>query len=395
MRNKKESVESLILVVNVGSTSVKWKLFTEQKFEEREEGSFDRPCDFVHVAKSILRSVGNTERLAGVVHRIVHGAGKCTVERLNAQVIKDIHAFDHLAPLHNPPALECASLFHEYIPLIPQWAVFDSGLFNDLPDVARTYAIPRSLAKTFGIRRYGFHGIAHEYACQEAAKKLKKPLEELTLISIHLGGGDSACLMHQGKPLDVSMGFTPLEGLPMMTRSGDIDPGLIIYLLRKHAGESRSLNMDSGVQSSKFKVQSKGVPMGRLELDSLQATGYEQQESLDWLEHLLNEESGLKGISGESDFLELLGKRKEDADAKLALDVFVYKIKKYIGSYCAASPKKTDAIVFTGTIGSGELFVRNAVMKDLWIAKDVKMITIPPNEELAMARKIQALGVRN
>lgn len=368
MVKNKELFEPVILVVNVGSTSVKWRLFTDQKFEERGEGSFERPCDLAHVTKSILRSVGNTARLVGIAHRIVHGGGKFTVEPLNAQVIKNIRAFDHLAPLHNPPALECASLFHEYMPLIPQWAVFDSGLFNDLPEVARTYAIPRSLAKTFGIRRYGFHGISHEYACHEAAKKLKKPLKELTLISIHLGGGDSVCLMHQSKPLDVSMGFTPLEGLPMMTRSGDLDPGILLYLLRKFQQGNPSINSGSKIFPERSLTESK--------------------DYIDALERLLNEESGLKGISGESDFLELLHKKKTEPNVRLALDVFVYKIRKYIGSFCAASPRKPDAIVFTGLIGAGDPFVRTHVMKDLWIVKGIKVIIVPADEELAMARKI-------
>ena len=353
IKSNNDQFESLILVINVGSTSVKWKLFAKRGLDVRGQGEFDRPCDFAAVTKSILRTVGNTARLSSIVHRIVHGGGRFSIERIHNSLLKEIHSFDHLAPLHNPPALECAQYFIEYMPGVPQWAVFDSGFFMDLPEVARTYALPKALSERYAIRRFGFHGISHEYACQDAAKKLKKTFSSLTLISIHLGGGDSVCLVHQGKPLDTSMGFTPLEGLPMMTRSGDLDPGIMFFLLRNH--------------------------------------GY----SPEGLEHILNEESGLKGLSGEDDFLELLHKRNTDPNAQLALDLFVYHVRKYIGAYCAASPVKPDAIVFTGQIGSGEPFVREAVMKDLWIAKGVKMVTVPADEELAMARKIQALGVRN
>ncbi len=393
MKRQKEPFEHLILVINVGSTSVKWKLFTERRLEVRDEGAFDRPCDFAQAVKSILRTIGNTADVSAVANRVVHGGGRFDVERLDPLTLKELHAFDHLAPLHNPPALECAHYFLEYIPSVPQWAVFDSGYFRELPETARVYAIPKAISERYNVRRVGFHGISHEYACAEAAKKLKKPLRDLTLISVHLGGGDSVALIHRGKPVDTSMGFTPLEGLPMMTRSGDLDPGLVLYLLRKH-GEKHSglVGVSNQAESRKvYKVESDdkaALRQSQSDAVKFQVSSFKFQESLDWLEHLLNEESGLKGISGESDFLELLHKRQTDTDAKLALDVFVYKIRKYIGSYCSVSPKKPDAIVFTGPIGSGEPFVRNEVMRDLWQMKGMKMLTIPANEELAMARKV-------
>lgn len=339
-----------VLVINVGSSSLKYALFEEgsEKFLHEGTVGIDDHFDADEMVKKILRNVSNIGDLQVIAHRIVHGGEQHKgVEEVTQMVLKELEPYNFLAPLHNPHAVAIARSFLEFMPRLKHVAVFDSWFFRSLPPIAKLYALPRDVVEKYHIKRYGFHGISHEYACSQASRQLSKPFQKATFISLHLGGGSSACVVHQGKPLDVSMGFTPLEGLPMMTRSGDVDAGIIIFLLK---------------------------------------TGHYTAPDLD---RLLNEESGLKGISGQEDFLSLLRNYQFDERSRLAFDFFVYHVRKYIGSYLAVAPLKPDAIIFTGEIGAGEPLLRKRVMEELWIAKGINVIVVPPNEELAIMRKVK------
>ena len=217
-----------------------------------------------------------------------------------------------------------------------QFAVFDTEFFATLPEKAFTYALSESVSNEFGFRKYGFQGTSHQFVSRKI--KAKK------IITCHLGGGASVTAIKNGKAIDTSMGFTPLEGLVMMTRSGDIDAGVVLELVREF--------------------------------------------TLDRTNEILNKESGIKGICGEGDMLKVLEKIKSgDKKAKLALDVFVYSIQKYIGSYFAILGG-CDVLIFTGSIGSGSAKIRNMICKDLAILKKTKILAIETNEELAIAEKI-------
>ncbi|MDZ4229659.1 MAG: acetate kinase, partial [Candidatus Veblenbacteria bacterium] len=241
--------------------------------------------------------------------------------------------------------------------------VFDTSWFVRLPEESSTYALPRELVKHYHLKRYGFHGLSHSYVTQEAARILNKPLEQLNLVTCHLGSGSSVVAVRGGRPIDTSMGFTPLEGLVMGTRAGDLDPGLVLYLLRQ-----------PGLNVSK-------------------------------LEKLLNHESGLKGLAGVADMREVLvragyevlgfaSSKKvsavEHRAAKLALNVFLHRLRKYIGAY-AALLGRVDSIVFTGGIGERNEVIRNLAMQGLPTLKGVPVLAIPTNEELAIAREIMDL----
>ena len=230
-------------------------------------------------------------------------------------------------------------------PKTPQFAVFDTGFYDQLPEKAYIYALPEKLRKKYGFRRFGFHGISHEYAAKEGAKKINQPFKKLKIISCHLGGGASITAIKGGRAIETSMGFTPMEGLLMMTRIGDIDPGIILQLC--------------------------------------------QTFSMKKVDEILNYESGVKGICGFSDMKQVLKKaNKGDKKAKLALGLFVYHIQKYIGAYFAILGG-CDLIVFTGAIGSGSKKIRTMILKNLTILKKSKKIFIKTNEELMIAKKVK------
>jgi acetate kinase len=215
--------------------------------------------------------------------------------------------------------------------------VFDTEFFANLPEKSYTYALPEHLKREFGFRRYGFHGISHEYVSSKL--KAKK------IISVHLGGGASITAIKDGKVIDTSMGFTPMEGLVMMTRSGNIDAGIVLELVKKFGPEKTS--------------------------------------------EILNKESGLKGICGQGDMLGILEKIKEgDQKPKLALEIFVHSVKKYIGAYFAILGG-CDVLVFTGSIGAGDPKTRRMVCKGLDILNKTKVLAIKTDEELAIAQKIK------
>jgi len=338
-----------ILTINSGSTSLKYKLIDLDDFRIMAENNLQDVESHEMAIKQALREIGNLSTVAVVGHRVVHG-GEEFIEpvEVTEQVLKKLETYSDLAPLHNPYNLAGVRASNQYIPDIPDYAVFDTAFFHDLPDKAKIYAIPYEFYKEHGIRRFGFHGLSHKYVGMEAARELKKDFKEVNLITCHLGGGVSITAIKKGIAVDTSMGFTPMEGPAMMTRSGDLDPGVVLRL-------KDSLNGND-----------KGT-----------------------VARILNKASGIKGISGIDDFLTLLkAVDKGDDRAKLAFDIFTYRIEKYIGAYMAVLGH-IDALVFTGQVGSGKPATRNKIVKDL---KDslsgVKVLTIETDEGMMMAREV-------
>jgi acetate kinase len=246
-----------------------------------------------------------------------------------------------LAPLHNPANIEAIKLAMRKAPKIAHVAVFDTAFHTTMPKEAYIYALPYELYEKERIRRYGFHGISHAYLAKEAAKRLNKELRETNLITLHLGNGASVCAIKAGKSIDTSMGFTPLEGLVMGSRCGDIDAEIVLYLER------------------------------------------ELQKSPKEIEDILNHKSGLLGICGANDMREIL--LREDERAKLAIAIMVRRIQKYIGAYMVLL-EDVDAIVFSGGIGENSERIRKMVM-DNKIVKDLKMFVIKTDEELEIANE--------
>ena len=310
-----------------------------------------------------------SEGITAVGHRVVHGGPKFykpTV--IDDDVIEAINELEDLAPLHNPVNVLGIEAIRELLPDVPSVAVFDTAFFHGLPDHVATYAIDRELAKKHDIRRYGFHGTSHEYVSGVTAEFLGADRENLNQIVLHLGNGASASAIEGGRPVETSMGLTPLEGLVMGTRSGDVDPGVVMYL-------RRSADMD-----------------------------------VDQIDTMLNRKAGLKGLSGENDFRALTEKVEEgDADATLAYKVYVHRLRKYIGAYMVTLGR-TDAIVFTAGVGENAPKLRAdslAGLESFGIQIDpernaarsrepriistddsaVTVLVIPTNEELAIARQ--------
>ncbi len=336
-----------ILVINSGSFSFKYKLFGSD-FKVLKEGNFPRiRANTAQIFKSALEEIGE-QPLDAIGHRVVHGGKEFyKVTKITNSILRRLSKYSALAPLHNPYNLEGIKTALRLLPSVDNFAVFDTAFFKDLPDYAKVYAIPLKYYQR-GIQRFGFHGTSHKYAAQEAARLLQKPLEKCNLITIHLGGGCSITAIKNGHAIDTSMGFTPLEGLVMGTRCGDIDAGIILKLMR------------------------------------------EEKINVDELDALLNKQSGIKGLSGYADFRDLLKAKKEsDTKSQLAFDVFVYRIKKYIGAYFGIL-NRIDAIVFTGAIGSGRKETRDAVVKGMDILKNVEVFSIKTDEELAIVREVFA-----
>ncbi len=326
---------STILTINTGSSSVKYGIFDEDTL--RCSGIIERiGVDARHrfdgktkkvdartytqafrIILSTVKDLGIT--IDAVGHRVVHGADMTETTRLTPRAMRKIEGLIPLAPLHNKPELEgihiCQSLF-----AVPHFAVFDTAFHMTMPPHASTYAVPTALAKRHGIRRFGFHGINHKYLALEAADHLGKRPDACKIITCHLGNGCSITAVDRGKSVDTSMGFTPLEGLMMGTRCGDIDPGILIFLQRK---------------------------------------GY----SAKGIDEILNERSGLLGISGATHVMRGLLARK-DARAKLAVDMFCYRAAKYIGAYLAVLDG-ADAIVFSAGIGENAAGIREKILSRL------------------------------
>lgn len=360
-----------ILVLNIGSSSIKYSLFASECLVTH--GYLERVINYRKGIKQVLSNIASRGiTIDAVGHRVVHGGTRTQPEIITAQVVKQLEKLCELAPLHDPIEVEgikvCLSMMH-----VPQVAAFDTAFHQTMPLKAYTYAIPTRLAKKHNIRRYGFHGISHKYVAHEAARILRKPLNTLKLITCHLGNGQSICAIDHGKSIDTSMGFTPLEGLVMGTRSGDLDPALVIYI------------------AAKEKISAVSVV------------------------DMLNKQSGLLGISGKKDVRDIVATMKQGSgtradSARLAFDVMCYRLVKYIGAYHAAL-KGCDAIVFTAGIGEHAWFVRQTVLSQLSCIginldsvankqsktvitmrnSKMKALVIPTNEELMIAREVEII----
>jgi acetate kinase len=387
-----------ILVLNSGSSSVKYQMIDPESEQCLARGLVERigmagamlthkPNDrdevrltgeildhkvAIEYVLSILLSknhgvINDKSEISAVGHRVVHGGESFKGSVLiSSDVIKEISRCMEYAPLHNPPNLKGIRATEALLPGIPQVAVFDTAFHQTMPKYAYMYGLPYVLYKRHGIRRYGFHGTSHLYVSHRAAAMLKRPLDELRMITCHLGNGSSVAAVRHGESIDTSMGFTPLEGLLMGTRSGDLDPAVVLHIMNKEELSMHEANT------------------------------------------MLNKHSGIQGLSGiSSDMREIEEEMQENSRAKLAHDVFCYRLKKYIGAYTAALGG-LDVIVFTGGIGENSAIVRHDVLKDMsYLGIDidnaknesrsrgerkitsekskVKVLIIPTNEELVIA----------
>lgn len=369
-----------VLVLNSGSSSLKYQLVHPQTGAAEVDGIVERIGEDGGVAdhEAALRAAFdvitggghdlNPLGLVAVGHRVVHGGPdlyRPTV--IDDDTLDEIRALATLAPLHNPPAVLGIEVARRLLPGVPHIAVFDTAFFHDLPAASATYAIDREVAERWGIRRYGFHGTSHQYVSEQAAEFLGVPLDSLNQIVLHLGNGASASAIAAGRAVDTSMGMTPLEGLVMGTRCGDIDPGLIGYLDR-----TAGLRVDE-------------------------------------IETMLNRHSGMLGLSGEIDF-RVVHRRIAAGDeaAALAYEVYIHRLRKYIGAYLAVLGH-TDVITFTAGVGENDSAVRRdalgglvrlGVELDEHLNADpatgsrrisaeqspTTVLVIPTNEELAIAR---------
>lgn len=374
------TADRTVLVLNCGSSSLKYAVVEPDSGRQRADGIVERigdaggPPDHEAALRTAfdqlaedghhLESLG----LVGVGHRVVHGGPdlhRPTV--VDDALIAKVKELSPLAPLHNPPALIGIEVARTMLPDLPHVAVFDTAFFHDLPAAAATYAIDREVAAQWHVRRYGFHGTSHQFVSEQAATFLDVPLESLNQIVLHLGNGASASAVAGGRPIDTSMGLTPMEGLVMGTRSGDVDPGVLVYLWR-----------EAGM-------------------------------SVDDIETMLNKRSGVRGLGGETDFRELHRSIDAgDADARLAYDVYIHRLRKYVGAYLALLGR-TDVITFTAGVGENDAIVRRDALSGLAtlgieldddrndgpdrgprrISSDsspVTVLVIPTDEELAIAR---------
>ena len=307
----------------------------------------------IHAAAALLQDAGLSQ-IDAIGHRIAHGGAQFSGPALlDDASIARIEGLTPLAPLHNPANLEAVSVARSLWPDLPHWAVFDTSFHLTNPARATTYAVPESW-RALGLRRYGFHGSSHKYVALRAAEALGQPLRDLRLISLHLGNGASACAIARGASMDSSMGMTPLEGLVMGTRSGDVDPGLFGFL-------------------------SRGAGMEVAEIESA-----------------LHAESGLLGLTGSSDMRDVEARAAEgDAAAQLAINIYAYRARKYIGAYAAAMGG-LDALVFTGGIGENSASMRRRICDGL----DFLGIRLDHDRNLALdltdraAPQIQSYGAR-
>ena len=390
-----------ILVINAGSSSLKYQLLNPEtgvvlakglcerigidgKFTYKPQLEGKETLKAVDVAmpthseaiETVLNAlvdpkngvVSSMSEIDAVGHRVVHGgeafAGSVLI---TDEVMKALEDCIPLAPLHNPANITGIRACEKVMPGVPMVGVFDTAFHQTMPPKAYMYALPYEYYTEDKVRRYGFHGTSHKYVSQRAAAMLGKPIEELKIVTCHLGNGSSICAVDGGKSVDTSMGFTPLAGLPMGTRSGDVDPGILQYLMNKY--------------------------------------GYSIDEMLD----ILNKKSGVEGLSHiSSDFRDLeVASRAGDPIAQMTRLTFAYAVKKYIGAYAAAM-NGLDAVVFTAGVGENDSFIRNGICQGMeWLGIDfdgeanenlrgveafltkpeskTKVLLIPTNEELMIA----------
>lgn len=392
-----------VLVINAGSSSLKYQLIDMDSSEVMAKGLCERigidgsmlthtvngekikmPTEMKNHAQAIKAVIAalldqthgvisSMSEISAVGHRVVHGGEEFSGSEVITEAVKKaLEACIDLAPLHNPPNLTGIEACEEAMPGVPQVAVFDTAFHQTMPPKAYLYAIPYEYYEKYKIRRYGFHGTSHKYVAGRAAAMLGKPLEELKIITCHLGNGSSICAIDHGKSVDTSMGFTPLAGLLMGTRTGDIDPAIVPFIMDKENKTIKEVN------------------------------------------NIMNKESGVLGISGvSSDFRDVENAANQgNQRAQIALDMFEYDVKKYIGQYAAAM-NGVDAIVFTAGVGENNCIMRSNITKGLsfmGVAIDedknnvrgeevdisasgaaVKTLVIPTNEELMIALETKAL----
>ena len=371
----------LVLVINCGSSSVKYNLIETSSEKDLCKGIIERigavtsivkhePAERKHTKNTRVISnhvealqeimsyllnpdngiISSPDEIKAVGHRVVHGGEMFKDSVLIDDDVTEAieHAFD-LAPLHNPPNLKGIEAAKEHLPDVPHVAVFDTAFHHSLPPHAYLYGIPNRLYRRYKIRRYGFHGTSHYYVSRQYYKMIDKPVEETKVITCHLGNGASVAAIDGGKSIDTSMGFTPLSGLVMGTRSGDIDPSILFYIVEKE----------------------------ELPLNSLHA--------------LLNRHSGLLGLSGyASDMRDLISEaRNGDRRCQQAIDVFCYRIKQYIGSYIATL-NGCDAIIFTAGIGENSPLIRKESLKDMEFMGIKIDETLNENAESGAIQRISA-----
>lgn len=389
------------LIINAGSSSLKWQLFEmpaetvlasglverismpgsiftikygdHQKFETTVDN-----LDQGQAAKMMLTElqrlaiIQSLSEITAVAHRVVAGGEtfKHAVE-VTPTVLDEIKGLSNFAPLHNPMEAKGIETMAQTLPDVKQYAVFDSQFFTDLPEMNAIYSLPYDLTQKYHIRRYGEHGISHSYLTGRAAELLDKPKNDLDLVTLHLGSGASLAAVKNGKAYDTSMGFTPLTGVTMGTRSGDLDPSILPFLMKE------------------LKISDPNEIM-----------------------MMLNNDSGLLGVSGISpDMREIKAQEQTNARAKLAIDIFVNRIAKYAGSYLTEL-HGADAIIFAGGIGEHNAELRQQIITELQIFNikldadlnaagheglisrpdsAIKVLLVPTDEELAMVRQVAAL----
>lgn len=391
-----------ILSINAGSSSLKWKLFDMPSEHQLAEGATDilkqstvkikygtdqayesaTPiCNYRDAVANLLTNlqtlglVQNLAEITGIGHRVVAGGELFSAPIvIDDRVLAQIRALRDYAPLHNPVEADCIAIFRKMMPWAPEVAVFDTAFHQTMKPVNYLYSIPYEYYQKYGVRKYGAHGTSVRYVSAHAAKMLGKPLAQMRMIVMHLGAGSSITAIQNGQSVDTSMGFTPLSGVTMGTRSGDVDVSLIGYLMKKLA-----------------------------------------ITDVDQMIDILNTESGLRGISGIShDVRDLEAASPTNPRAKLALDIFVNRIVKYVGAY-AALMDGVDVLVFTAGIGEHSSDIRARVMQSLdylgaridsslniqihdnagditAVDAEVKTLVIPTNEELMIVRDVMSLS---
>ena len=339
-----------VAVLNAGSSSLKYKLFDTKSQKVLESklvqniGEQNSEIKNHHEALESLNIDFNS--LDAIGHRVVHGGEKFSSSVLITEDVEsEIERLIPLAPLHNGANLEGIKVAKISAPHIAQIAVFDTAFHTTMPKEAYLYALPLEMYTQHSIRRYGFHGTSHSFVSKKAAKKLGRDIKKLNLITLHLGNGASVCAIKNGKSIDTSMGFTPLEGLIMGSRSGDIDPAIVLYM-------QRELGL-----------------------------------SLDEVDRVLNKKSGLLGICNENDVRLIV--ESSDESSQLALSMMIRRIQKYIGSYMALLGD-VDALIFTGGIGENSAYIREEVM-GATLFQNLKMLVIKTDEELEIANEVVKL----
>jgi len=350
----------MILVVNPGSSTLKYKLFTPE-FEEAKSGSFEigsKIRNHLQATRLMLAEISDARNeITKVASRVVHGGDEVDeIMPITLPVMKIIEKYTPLAPHHNPPAEKVIRFLIEHIPLSQHFAAFDTAFFKNLPHIAKIYPIDKNAAEELGIRRFGFHGISHKFVMNEVDPEHKKKV-----ITVHLGAGCSLAAIDKGVPIDTSMGFTPTEGVTMQTRAGDLDPEIVLLLSEKY-----------GLKTARDIIENHSGLAGLTGTSgamlTLLALAEEQVEDRNF--HIS---------------LDKTAKNATKEEAKRAIEIFCYRVKKYLGAYTAALGG-VDIVAFTGEIGAGSVVIRSKILSGLKYT-NFKTEVVTPNEELAIAQK--------